>query len=172
MRSHIKERVYNIRTCVYRFGRSSWCGSLPWEPPTGYQITTEVTNTQIGIQATARYWCLKADPNVNTARNNSCIVAIVGYHGSSVYRAVSYIYIYIYVCVCVCVCVCVPWSFHGPSDLSKGRIWPYSKLKCPFLIWINKATDCTNRLVERQREILRHSRHSLCLFHSLEEKPI
>jgi hypothetical protein len=29
-------------------------GSLPWDPPTGYQIATEVTVTQIGIQATAR----------------------------------------------------------------------------------------------------------------------
>jgi hypothetical protein len=30
------------------------CGSLPWEPPTGYEIAIEVTVTQIGIQETAR----------------------------------------------------------------------------------------------------------------------
>jgi hypothetical protein len=30
------------------------CGSLPWEPPTGYQISNEVTVTQIGIQATTQ----------------------------------------------------------------------------------------------------------------------
>jgi hypothetical protein len=33
---------------------SHLCGSLPWEPPTGYQMATEVTVTQIGIQATAQ----------------------------------------------------------------------------------------------------------------------
>jgi hypothetical protein len=31
------------------------CGSLPWDTPTGYQIATEITLTQIGIQATAIY---------------------------------------------------------------------------------------------------------------------
>jgi hypothetical protein len=30
------------------------CAGLPWDTPTGYQIATEVTLTQIGIQATAR----------------------------------------------------------------------------------------------------------------------
>jgi hypothetical protein len=29
------------------------CGSLPWKPPTGYPIVTEVTVTQTGIKATA-----------------------------------------------------------------------------------------------------------------------
>jgi hypothetical protein len=33
--------------------------------------------------------CLEADPSVNTARNNSCIVAIAGHHGNPVYRAVA-----------------------------------------------------------------------------------
>jgi hypothetical protein len=33
----------------------SYCGSLPRDTPTGYQIATEVTLTQIGIQATASY---------------------------------------------------------------------------------------------------------------------
>jgi hypothetical protein len=28
------------------------CGSLPWEPPTGYQIATEVRVTQTGIRIT------------------------------------------------------------------------------------------------------------------------
>jgi hypothetical protein len=36
-------------------------------------------------------FCLELDPSVDTARNNSCIVAIVGYHGNSVYRAVAWI---------------------------------------------------------------------------------
>jgi hypothetical protein len=36
-------------------------------------------------------WCPEADPGVDTARNSSCIVAIVGYHGNSVYRAVAWI---------------------------------------------------------------------------------
>jgi hypothetical protein len=36
-------------------------------------------------------WCLEADPIVDTARNNSCIVAIVGYHGNPIYRAVAWI---------------------------------------------------------------------------------
>jgi hypothetical protein len=35
--------------------------------------------------------CLEADPSVNTARNNTRIVAIVGYHGNAVYRAVTWI---------------------------------------------------------------------------------
>jgi hypothetical protein len=35
--------------------------------------------------------CLEADPRENTARNNTCLVAIVGYHGNSVYRAVAWI---------------------------------------------------------------------------------
>jgi hypothetical protein len=30
-------------------------GSHPWDTPTSYQIATEVTLTQIGIQATASY---------------------------------------------------------------------------------------------------------------------
>jgi hypothetical protein len=33
--------------------------------------------------------CLEADPSENTARNSTCFVAIVGYHGNSVYRAVT-----------------------------------------------------------------------------------
>jgi hypothetical protein len=35
--------------------------------------------------------CLEADPSVDTARNNSCFFAIVGYHGNFVYRAVAWI---------------------------------------------------------------------------------
>jgi hypothetical protein len=35
--------------------------------------------------------CLEADPSENTARNNACFVAIVGYHGNPVYRAVAWI---------------------------------------------------------------------------------
>jgi hypothetical protein len=35
------------------------------------------------------------DPSVNAARNSSCIVAIVGYHGNSVYRAVAWIPIWV-----------------------------------------------------------------------------
>jgi hypothetical protein len=44
--------------------------------------------------------CLEVDPSVNTARNNSCIVAIVRHHGNPVYRAVAWIPI----------CVSVTWS--------------------------------------------------------------
>jgi hypothetical protein len=46
---------------------------------------------------TGRSWlrrllnCLEADPSENTARNNTWIVAIVGYHGKSVFRAVTWI---------------------------------------------------------------------------------
>jgi hypothetical protein len=32
----------------------SICGNLPWDTPTDYQMATEVTLTQIGIQATLR----------------------------------------------------------------------------------------------------------------------
>jgi hypothetical protein len=39
--------------------------------------------------------CLEADPSVDTAHNNSCIVAIVGYHGNSIYRAVVWIPIWV-----------------------------------------------------------------------------
>jgi hypothetical protein len=35
--------------------------------------------------------CLEGDPSENTARNNTCFVAIVGYHGNYVYRAVAWI---------------------------------------------------------------------------------
>jgi hypothetical protein len=38
--------------------------------------------------------CLEADPSVNTARNNTWIVVIVGYHGNPVYRAVAWILIF------------------------------------------------------------------------------
>jgi hypothetical protein len=51
---------------------------------------------------------LHADPSVNTARNNSCIVAIVRHHGNPVYRAVAWIPI----------CVSVTWS---PKFLTCGR---------------------------------------------------
>jgi hypothetical protein len=40
------------RNVTYIIG--SYCGSLPWEPPTGCQIANEVTVTQIGIEATTR----------------------------------------------------------------------------------------------------------------------
>jgi hypothetical protein len=36
---------------IYRFSYIL-CGSLPWEPSTGYQIATEVTVTQTGIEPT------------------------------------------------------------------------------------------------------------------------
>jgi hypothetical protein len=36
-------------------------------------------------------WCLEADPSVDTARNNTWIVVIAGYHGNPVYRAVAWI---------------------------------------------------------------------------------
>jgi hypothetical protein len=52
--------------------------------------------------------CLEADPIVNTARNNSRIVAIVRHHGNPVYRAVAWIPI----------CVSVTWS---PKFLTCGR---------------------------------------------------
>jgi hypothetical protein len=41
--------------------------------------------------------CLVADPSVDTARNHTWIVAIVGYHGIPVYRAVA--------CMSICVSV-------------------------------------------------------------------
>jgi hypothetical protein len=40
---------------------------------------------------------LEADPSENAVRNNTCFVAIVGYHGNSVYRAVA--------CIPICVSV-------------------------------------------------------------------
>jgi hypothetical protein len=36
-------------------------------------------------------WCLDVDPSADAARNNSCIVAIVGYHEISVYRTAAWI---------------------------------------------------------------------------------
>jgi hypothetical protein len=39
--------------------------------------------------------CLEPDPRVDTARNNTCFVVIVGYHGNPVYRAVGWVPIYL-----------------------------------------------------------------------------
>jgi hypothetical protein len=32
-----------------------------------------------------------SEPNIETARNNSCVITIVGYHGNSVYQVVALI---------------------------------------------------------------------------------
>jgi hypothetical protein len=48
-------------------------------------------------------WCLEADPSVDTARNNSCIVAIVDYHGNPVYRAATWI-------PTCAICGRIPWK--------------------------------------------------------------
>jgi hypothetical protein len=52
---------------------------------------------------------LKRDPSEDTARNSSCIVAIVGYHENSVYRAV------VWIRICVTVTSVVIWWPVGGS---------------------------------------------------------
>jgi hypothetical protein len=61
---------YNART-----QRANWSESSSWQERLPVSLS----------------WCLEADPLVDTAHNNSCIVAIVGYHGNSVYLVVTWI---------------------------------------------------------------------------------
>jgi hypothetical protein len=72
---------------------------------------------------TGRSWlrrllnCLEADPSENTARNSTRIVAIVGYHGNPLYRAVAWIPI----------CISVIWS---SKFLTCGRFTREAPTKC------------------------------------------
>jgi hypothetical protein len=68
--------------------------------------------------------CLEANPSVNTARNNTCFVVIVGYHGNPVYRAVAWIPI----------CVCVTWL---PKFLTCGRF----QWEAPTLVFKLNSTQ-------------------------------
>jgi hypothetical protein len=70
--------------------------------------------------------CLEADPSVDTACNNTCFVAIVGYHGNPVYQAVAWILI----------CVSITWL---PKFLTCGR-FPWEAPTNPFKSDSEKST--------------------------------
>jgi hypothetical protein len=59
--------------------------------------------------------CLEADPSVNTARNNSCIVVIVRHHGNPVYRAVAWIAINVSVTCSPVIPTCGRFPWEAPT---------------------------------------------------------
>jgi hypothetical protein len=75
--------------------------------------------------------CLEPDPNVNTAHNNTCFVAIAGYHGNPVYRAVALIPI----------CVSVTWL---PKFLICGR-FPW-EATTPVCKWQKECKTTSSQL--------------------------
>jgi hypothetical protein len=74
--------VWNLRSCIY------WAHSLT----RGRVCNLQCNHSIVRVTDPCRLVnCLEADSRENTARNNTCFVAIVGYHGNSVYRAVAWI---------------------------------------------------------------------------------
>jgi hypothetical protein len=92
-----------------------------------YRLEGGVTETSTDPRRLVN--CLEADPSENTAGNSTCFVAIVGYHGNSVYRTIAWIPI------CVIVTSVAIWK---PVGVSHGRL--------PHLIW--KSTRLTPKTPE------------------------
>jgi hypothetical protein len=68
--------VWNLQSCIF--------GAPPPTRRRGRLAYWSVFHVSLS-------WYPEADPSVYTASNNSCIAAIIGYHGNSVYRAVAWI---------------------------------------------------------------------------------
>jgi hypothetical protein len=107
--------------------------------------------------------CLEADPIVNTARNSSCIVAIVRHHENPVYRSVAWIPISESVTLLPKFLICGRFPWEAPTDVKNQHFHPAA---CNLVHWLPRyASTIIYRCIALLQLLYRWQHQSLKLWY-------